>query len=280
MYLSPREHPSLSATPVSSVTDSAAISKTVIGSVITNLLVVLGMSIFIGGARFSEQTFGMSAAQIYTSLLMLGVASLLLPTLFYKAVNLTGTGGVNLLTDTKVGPYILAISHGVVVIQLFVYICFQFFQRFSHRNIWGDNDPTIQKSVEHTPQIRRMLRIMLRKRTSAATTSNFTSNLRPPNTSESDNGRVPQGTLRSSASPEEEQDEKPQMSLFVAIAMFVLSITGIFIVGGALVTSIDDLASSINASKEFVSLIILSLTGNVEGGSFLHQLTTEPPSII
>ncbi|KAH8994278.1 hypothetical protein EDB92DRAFT_1851365 [Lactarius akahatsu] len=216
------------------------------------------MSIFIGGVRFSEQTFGMNAAQIYTSLLMLGVTALLLPTLFYKAINATTPGGVNLSTDTKIGPHILAISHGVL------YICFQFFQRFSHQNIWGDNDPSIQKSMEHTPQIRRMLRVMLRKRTVVATISNFTSNLRHPHISESENGRAPQRVLRSSASSEEEPDEGPQMCLSVAIAMFAPPIATIFFIGGALVTSIDDLASSINVSQEFASLIVLSLTGNVE----------------
>ncbi|KAH9019360.1 Sodium/calcium exchanger protein-domain-containing protein [Lactarius pseudohatsudake] len=222
------------------------------------------MSIFIGGARFSEQTFGMNAAQIYTSLLMLGVTALLLPTLFYKAINATTPGGVNLSTDTKIGPHILAISHGVVVVLLCVYICFQFFQRFSHQNIWGDNDPSIQKSVEHTPQIRRMLRVMLRKRTVVATISSFTANLRHPHVSESENGRAPQRVFRSSASSEEEQDEGPQMCLSVAIAMFAPPIAAIFFIGGALVTSIDDLASSINVSQEFASLIVLSLTGNVE----------------
>ncbi|KAH8988452.1 calcium/proton exchanger, partial [Lactarius hatsudake] len=257
--------------------------SSLVGSIISNLLLILGMSIFIGGVRFSEQTFGMNAAQIYTSLLMLGVTALLLPTLFYKAINATTPGGVDLSTDTKIGPHILAISHGVVVILLcggshfqdewyllltvlllLVYICFQFFQRFSHQNIWGDNDPSIQKSVEHTPQIRRMLRVMLRKRTVAATISSFTSNLRHPGVSESENGRAPQIALQSSASSEEEQDEGPQMCLSVAIAMFAPPIATIFFIGGALVTSIDDLASSINVSQEFASLIVLSLTGNVE----------------
>ncbi|KAH9053031.1 calcium/proton exchanger [Lactarius vividus] len=236
--------------------------SSLVGSIISNLLLVLGLSLFIGGIYTSEQTLGMTAAQIYSSLLMLGVAALLLPTLFYKAINSKVTGGTSLLTDTKVGPHVLTIGNGVAVILLFLYICFQFFQRFSHWDIWGDKDPSILKSGEHTPQIRRILYIVLRKRTrSTGSTSN---QIRPPNTSEPDNDRVPQKVPGSGTDSEKEQDEKPQMCLSVAIVMLAAPIVAIFYIGGALVTSVDDLASSINVSQEFASLIVLSLTGNVE----------------
>lgn len=202
---------------------------------------------------------------MYTSLLMLGVASLLLPTLFYKAINSTVTGGVNLSTDPKVGHHVLLIGYGVGVIQLFVYFCFQFFRRFSHRNIWGDNDPSMQESVEHTPQIRRMLRIMLRKRAVAATDSGSIPNPRPPSIGEPDNDRVPQVLPGSGASSEDlEGDEKPQMCLSVALMMLVFTSSGIFFIGGSLVSSVDDIAFGISVSREFVSIIILSLLGNVQ----------------
>ncbi|KAI9431480.1 hypothetical protein H4582DRAFT_2062708 [Lactarius indigo] len=240
-----------------------------VGSMISNLLPTLGISIFIGGMYVSEQIFGMVAAQIYTSILMLGVAALLLPTLYYKAINSTTIGGVDLTTNTKVGPHILAISHGVLVILLFglwvlVYICFQFFQRFSHRNIWGDNDPTTQKAVEYTPQIRRMVNMVLRKRIVTGTTSNSTTTPRSTGTGESDNDCDPQVSLGSSANSDEEQDEKPQMHFIVAMAILALTFVAIFFIGGALVTTTVDLASGIHLNPEFVSLIILPLLGNVE----------------
>ncbi|KAI9438828.1 hypothetical protein H4582DRAFT_2057445 [Lactarius indigo] len=272
-----------------------------VGSMISNLLPTLGISIFIGGMYVSEQIFGMVAAQIYTSILMLGVAALLLPTLYYKAINSTTTGGainstttggainstttggainstttggainstttggVDPTTDTK----ILAISHGVLVILLFglwvqVYICFQFFQRFSHRNIWGDNDPTTEKAVEYTPQIRRMVNMVLRKRTVTGTTSNSTTTPRSTGTGESDNDCDPQVSLGSSVNSEEEQDEKPQMHFIVAMAISALTFVAIFFIGGALVTTTVGLASGIHLNPEFVSLIILPLLGNVE----------------
>jgi len=52
------------------------------GSIIGNLLLVLGLSFFIGGLRNKEQTFSADAASVHTSSLALAVAGLLMPTLF------------------------------------------------------------------------------------------------------------------------------------------------------------------------------------------------------
>ena len=79
VLLSSGEHSPPSAMSVSSDTDSAAIFGTVIGSIISNLcklphilflsynssssraVFILGMSTFLGGIHFSEQSLGMSA---------------------------------------------------------------------------------------------------------------------------------------------------------------------------------------------------------------------------
>ncbi|KAH8976605.1 hypothetical protein EDB86DRAFT_3251409 [Lactarius hatsudake] len=214
--------------------------SSLVGSIISNQLLILGISIFIGGIRYSEQTFGKVAAQVYTTLLTMAVASLLLPTLLYKSINSTAT-------DTF--P-ILAISRAQI----------------THRKIWGKNDPSIEEPVEYAPQVHRMIHTMSRKRTVAATTSS-SSNPHPPNASpiESDNDRLPQVLVGPSASSKERLGyDKPQMCLSVAIATFVLTFLAIFYIGGALITSIDDLAPKIQVSEEFVSLIIFPLFGNVD----------------
>jgi hypothetical protein len=90
-----------------------------------------------------------------------------------------------------------------------VYICFQLFQRFSQQNTWCDNDPSIEKSVEHA-HIHRIRDIVPRKRTVAANTSSTTTNLCPPSVGESDNGHIPQVLPESSANPEEGKDKKTQ----------------------------------------------------------------------
>jgi len=51
----------------------------VIGSILSNLLLVLGMCFFAGGTRFSEQGFMATTAQLNTSLLILSVTAILIP---------------------------------------------------------------------------------------------------------------------------------------------------------------------------------------------------------
>jgi Ca2+:H+ antiporter len=80
----------------------------VVGSVLSNLLLVLGMCFFAGGMRYSEQGFSLAAAQINSSLLIISVVAVLIPGVLYFSINT--------LTQTSVaseGKTILKISHGV-----------------------------------------------------------------------------------------------------------------------------------------------------------------------
>jgi Ca2+:H+ antiporter len=52
------------------------------GSILGNLLLVLGLSFFVGGLRNEEQTFNGDAASVHTTSLMLAVIGLLMPALF------------------------------------------------------------------------------------------------------------------------------------------------------------------------------------------------------
>lgn len=53
-----------------------------IGSMLSNLLLVLGMCFFFGGVNRLEQYFNVTVAQTASSLLALAVGSLIIPTVF------------------------------------------------------------------------------------------------------------------------------------------------------------------------------------------------------
>jgi calcium/proton exchanger cax len=94
---------------------------TVIGSILSNLLLVLGMCFFAGGTRFSEQGFGIGAAQINSSLLVMAVIAVLLPAAFDYAVTQgrNGNGGRKITDDDPDYQLdILHLSHGVAIILL------------------------------------------------------------------------------------------------------------------------------------------------------------------
>jgi Ca2+:H+ antiporter len=47
-----------------------------LGSILSNCLLVLGMCYFVGGLRFHEQGYGIRAAQVNTNLLGVSIAAM------------------------------------------------------------------------------------------------------------------------------------------------------------------------------------------------------------
>jgi len=106
------------------------VQSSLIGSILSNLLLVLGMCFFVGGIRFSEQGFAAVATQLNSSLLTISVIAVLLPAAFH--LNVTST------TDSDQGQDILKLSHGVALILLFIYASYLFFQLYSHATLYTD----------------------------------------------------------------------------------------------------------------------------------------------
>jgi Ca2+:H+ antiporter len=72
------------------------------GSIIGNLLLVMGLSMFLGGLRFKEQTFQPTMARVNASVMNLAVVAILLPT------------GLNFLSAGSSGNYIAKIVSGSI----------------------------------------------------------------------------------------------------------------------------------------------------------------------
>src|SRR4051794_29104721 len=64
---------------------TGVVKASVTGSIIGNLLLVLGASILVGGIRYPKQTFNQTAARISATALGLGAIALLIPTIFHRA---------------------------------------------------------------------------------------------------------------------------------------------------------------------------------------------------
>jgi len=109
------------------------VQSSLVGSVLSNLLLVLGMCFFAGGTRYSEQQFLSTASQINSSLLTLSVIAVLIPAAFQAAIKTTGASDPDLDND------VLRMSHGAAVILLFIYISYLVFQLWSHANLYDSN---------------------------------------------------------------------------------------------------------------------------------------------
>ncbi|KAH8890475.1 calcium/proton exchanger [Thozetella sp. PMI_491] len=98
------------------------VQASLLGSILANLLLILGMCFLLGGFRFREQIYNSTVTQMSACLLSLSVTSLLLPTAFHASFNDSD------LADTRV----LQVSRGTSVVLLLVYILYLLFQLNSH----------------------------------------------------------------------------------------------------------------------------------------------------
>lgn len=102
----------------------AVVKATLTGSIISNLLLVMGFSMLLGGLRYKEQNFQLGAAQMNASTMNLAVISILLPT----AVEYTSTG----IGETT----LQTLSVAVAVVLIAVYILSLFFSMKTHSYLY------------------------------------------------------------------------------------------------------------------------------------------------
>ncbi|KAL7413246.1 Sodium/calcium exchanger protein-domain-containing protein [Mrakia frigida] len=121
------------------------VQTSMLGSILSNILLVLGMSFFFGGLRFSESKFKQTAAQTMASLMTLSCIVLVIPAAFHSsqgrilpastaAAGLFGDDG---LDDSKYpGSGLLLLSRGTAIILFVVYLAYLYFQLKSHSDLF------------------------------------------------------------------------------------------------------------------------------------------------
>jgi len=133
------------------------------GSIMSNLLLVLGMSFFVGGVRYSQQEFVMAAAQTYSTLLILSVTAVLLPAGFHFAVKPDASNS-NSQVNSKVEAHdLLSLSHGAAIILIITYCIFLYFQMWTHEALF---DPTKEKceSTKYSSANRKPFNVKKKKK--------------------------------------------------------------------------------------------------------------------
>ncbi|TVQ49035.1 MAG: calcium/proton exchanger [Gloeocapsa sp. DLM2.Bin57] len=100
------------------------VKATLTGSIISNMLLVLGFSIFLGGLRYKEQTFQPIAARLNASAMNLAVVAILLPT----AVDYTSDGIVSVTMQN--------LSVAVAVVLILVYALTLLFSMKTHAYLY------------------------------------------------------------------------------------------------------------------------------------------------
>ncbi|HEX2708195.1 MAG TPA: calcium/proton exchanger [Solirubrobacterales bacterium] len=111
------------------------VKASIIGSIIGNILLVLGAAMLAGGIGREKQTFSRTGAGIQTSMLMLAAAALLMPAIFElvegKGLPAPGAQSVNYSGTIE------HLSLAVAIVLIVTYVIGLFFSLKTHRDIFN-----------------------------------------------------------------------------------------------------------------------------------------------
>jgi len=102
------------------------VKASITGSIIGNMLLVLGLSVLLGGLRFKEQTFNGRLAGHNASLMMLAIVTLFIPAVFIQG-----------LTTEKINTLSIVIA----VILIVAYFLWLIFSMVTHKEFLSDIEP-------------------------------------------------------------------------------------------------------------------------------------------
>lgn len=226
------------------------LQTSLVGGILSNILVLLGISISLGGIMNlrhnakHEQHFNRLGAQGFTSLLSIAATSIPIPT----AVKLLGqTSNHNLVLQ----------SRGVALILLFVYVSYSLYQHWTHRHLYRNSGkpptPTVFVSADpadpepSTPtklvKMRTLEPPSPRKRRSSIASSRPHSP-RPDSTGDG---------------PSDYEIQGPQLDLPVVAICFCATIVLLYFCIDATVDSISALTAQTSLTPTFVGLILLPI---------------------
>src|SRR3954452_24338882 len=128
------------------------VKATIIGSIIGNILLVLGAAMFVGGFNRDRQLFNRTAASVQSGLLFLAVAALAMPAVFelIEGQGLPQPGSERVHYDSTVEHLSLAVA----IVIILTYVAALVFSLRSHRGLFNpegdehEGEPwTVRRSV-------------------------------------------------------------------------------------------------------------------------------------
>lgn len=97
------------------------VKASITGSIIGNLLLVLGLSMLLGGFKYKTQKFNKAAAGMHTSMLLLAVTGLIIPAVFLSS---------------HANPSAEPLSIGVAAVLILVYLLSLLFSLHTHKDVF------------------------------------------------------------------------------------------------------------------------------------------------
>lgn len=140
------------------------IQAAILGSIITNLLLCLGLCFFFGGMRQQTQTFHASVSEVGSGLLLVAGFGLMIPSAFYSALKsetVNVKAGSFLVraakfTEKKLQHDVLRISQATSVILIIAFIIFIWYNARSQHSIFDEVlEADEHKDLDHHEDLRK-----------------------------------------------------------------------------------------------------------------------------
>jgi Ca2+:H+ antiporter len=127
------------------------VKASIVGSIVGNILLVLGAAMLVGGWNREKQTFNATAAGAQSAMLLLALAALILPALW----QLIHGGGLPGVGDERVdfGSDLEHLSFGVAIVLMLSYVAGLYFSLKTHKQLFNpysedDHEDTLGWSVK------------------------------------------------------------------------------------------------------------------------------------
>ncbi len=129
------------------------VKASIVGSIMGNVLLVLGAAMVVGGWKRDTQTFNRTAANAQSAMLLLALAALLFPALF----QLIHGGGLPGVGEERVdfGSDLEKLSFGVAIILLLSYLAGLWFSLKTHRAVFNPYDDSAEEEETHHWTVKR-----------------------------------------------------------------------------------------------------------------------------
>jgi Ca2+:H+ antiporter len=125
------------------------VKASIVGSIIGNILLVMGAAMLVGGLPRDKQTFSQTAAHAQSAMLMLALVALVFPAIF-QLIHGGGLPQVG-VDEVDFGSDLEQLSFGVAIVLLISYVAGLIFSLKTHRAVFNPYDDSGEEEAHHWP---------------------------------------------------------------------------------------------------------------------------------
>jgi len=120
---------------------SSVVKASIAGSIIGNILLVLGLSILCGGTKYSEQRFNRTGARTSVISLSLAAIALIIPTVFHVTAERSPSGWSPIMEQR--------LSLAIALVLFITYFCVLGFSLKTHRHLFQGTESELEEKDAH-----------------------------------------------------------------------------------------------------------------------------------